>query len=490
MKNISKSFYIIRIKQSLMVLAGLLILASCEDVLEENPKQVVVENFYTNAADVASAVNSSYLAIRTGTFTASFAPIVDVENDWGYGRGSRSQYNDWTAFNSTNKNRAQGVWNQFYSSIRNANLVLQNAPTDLPAAEQQKVNEYVEEAKFMRAYYYFQLVRCWGGVPLRTVENMEVKDQPRSTVNEVYDLIISDLLDAEAGLPNTQADIGRPTKYAAKTMLADVYMNVNNFTGARAKAKEVIDANVYSLVPVTTRDDFWNIFGPDILTSPEEIWYIKFSRQPGQGSFMSWVVNHSSTGLFSFGGAFAHFANARDPFFKKWPDNDLRKSLWDFADFGFADSTIVTRKFPDPNAIAQAGSATDFPLYRYAEVLYIFAEADARVAGAPTAEAMDAVNQVRRRGYGEDINAASPQDFDIANYDLDSFIDLIIEERGYEFTFEAKRWFTLKRTGKLAEILLENRGVTVPEARYLWPIPLSEMNFNELVNDADQNPGY
>ena len=94
------------------------------------------------------------------------------------------------------------------------------------------------------------------------------------------------------------------------------------------------------------------------------------------------------------------------------------------------------------------------------------------------------------RGYGEDIFTASPMDYDIANYNLDSFIDLVIEERGYEFVFEAKRWFTLKRTGKLAEILLANRGVVVPEARYLWPIPGSEMSFNELINDADQNPGY
>ncbi len=474
---------------SLMVFGGLFVCSSCEDLLEEMPKQVVEENFYTNAGDVESAVNATYLPFRSAAFTASFTAIVDTENDWGYGRGSRSQYNSWEAFNSTNRGRAQGVWNLFYQAIRNANLVIKNAPTGL-AEGQTEINQSVAEAKFMRAYYHFQLVRCWGGVPVRTVDNMEEKDLSRSSADQVYDLIFADLLDAESGLPVTQSDLGRPTSYAAKTMLADVYMDLNMFTEARTKAKEVIDAGGYSLVPVQTRDDFWNIFGPEILTSSEEIWYVKHTRQEGQGNFMGWIVNHSSTGLFSFGGAFAHFANARDAFYQNWPDNDLRKALWDLADFGFADFTIVSRKFPDPDAITLRDGATDFPLYRYAEVLYIFAEADARVAGGPTAEAMDALNQVRRRGYGEDPNASSPLDFDMANYNLDSFIDLVIEERGYEFVFEAKRWFTLKRTGKLEEILLQNRGIIVPQARLLWPIPVSEMNFNDLVNDADQNPGY
>lgn len=489
MKNITLPMNITKAALSLMAFWGLFVFTSCEDMLEEAPKEVVEENFYTSAGDVASAVNACYLPTRGGGFTASFYVIVDVENDYGYGRGSRAQYNDWVAFNSTNKGRAQGIWNSFYQGIRNANLVILNAPTGLSEG-QTEINQYVAEAKFMRAYYYFQLVRCWGGVPLRTTDNMAEKDVARSSVTDVYDLIVSDLTAAEAGLPTEQALIGRPTTYAAKTMLADVYMDLNMFPEARAKAKEVIDANVFSLIPWTTRDDWYLILGPDVLTTPEEIWYVKYSHQAGMGNFMGWIVNHASTGLFNFGGAHAHFANARDGFYQKWPDGDLRKELWDIVDFGFADSTMTTRKYMDLNALNNSTAGMDLAMYRYAEILYIYAEADARVAGAPTAEAMESLNQVRRRGYGEDIFTASPMDYDIANYNLDSFIDLVIEERGYEFVFEAKRWFTLKRTGKLAEILLENRGITVPEARYLWPIPISEMSFNELINEEDQNPGY
>ncbi len=489
MKNTAIPMNATRTALSLMAFCSLLLFASCEDLLDEAPKQVVEELFYATAADVESAVNACYLPTRGGAYTASFYVIVDVENDWGYGRGSRAQYNDWTAFNSTNKNRCQGPWNSFYQGIRNANLVIKNAPTGLSQG-QTEVNQFVAEAKFMRAYYYFQLVRCWGGVPLRTLDNMEEKDVARSTPAQVYDLIVADLIDAEAGLPTVQSLIGRPTTYAAKTMLADAYMDMQMFPEAQAKAKEVIDAKAFSLVPWTTRDDWYLILAPEVISSTEEIWFIKYAAQQGMGNFMGWIVNHGSTGLFNFNGAYAHFANARDGFYQNWPDNDLRKALWDFADFGFADSTIVTRKYKDQNALDNSDAGMDLPMYRYAEVLYIYAEADARIAGAPTTEAMEMLNQIRRRGYGEDIFTPSANDYDIANYNIDSFIDLVIEERGYEFVFEAKRWFTLKRTGKLAEVLLANRGVVVPEARHLWPIPISEMNFNDLVNDEDQNPGY
>ena len=113
-----------------------------------------------------------------------------------------------------------------------------------------------------------------------------------------------------------------------------------------------------------------------------------------------------------------------------------------------------------------------------------------RAAGAPTAEAVEALNKVHRRAYGYDPNAPSPADVNIADYDEESFVDLVIQERGYEFIFEGKRWFDLKRTGKADEILLANRGIAIAPVHYLWPIPVNEMNFNDALNASDQNPGY
>ncbi len=472
-----------------MFVVLVLTVTSCEDVLEEMPHDIVEENFYQTADDIKSAVNAVYLPFRGGTFTGNYAVIVDTHTDWGYGRGSRAVLNDWNGLNTSWANGVGAMWNGFYLGIRNANIVIANAPANLDDG-QEAVDQYVAEARFLRAYFYLQLVRNWGGVPLRTELNMEEQNLPRNSIDQVYDLILEDLLAAESGLPEDQSEIGRPTSFAAKTMLADVYLDLAMYDDARSKAMEVIQSNKYSLVPVTTRDDFWNIFGPDVITSLEEIWYIKYSHLEGQGNFMGWIVNHASTNLYNFGGAFAHYSVATDPFYQNWPDDDLRKSLWDIADFGLGDSTIVTRKFPDPNAVTRNDISTDFPIYRYAEVLYIFAEADTRVKGAPTPEALDAVNQVHRRALGLDPTQPASTDFVAGDYNLESFIDLIIEERGYEFIFEAKRWFTLKRTGKAAEILKENRGVDIPEKHYLWPLPNSELNFNEAINDDDQNPGY
>ena len=488
MKNISILLNIRKVVISLMGFGALLIISSCQDILDENPKAVVAENYYNTASEFETAVNAIYSPLRSTTFIGSYMVVIDTHTDWGFGRGSRAALNDFQGLNSTWKNAVGNVWSMFYLSIRNANYVIKNASDDNMSDE---IKKFVAEAKFLRAFNYFHLVNNWGGVPIRTESNMEDKDIGRSSVDAVYDLIVSDLKDAEANLPEKQSHIGRPTKYSAKTMLADVYIHLEMFTEARDKAKEVIDSQNYSLVPLETVDGFtWDLWGPEVLTTPEEIFYLKFSRQQGQGNYMPWVLNHPSTGLFNFGGAYAHYSDASLPFYKNWNDNDLRKGLWDMINFGLGDSTLVSRKFADQNASSTAGAGTDFPLYRYSEVLYIYAEAATRVAGGPTEEAVEALNMVHRRAFGENPLIPSSSDFDINDYNKESFIDLIIEERGYEFIFEGKRWLDLKRTNKARELIKKNRGFDVPDKHFLWPIHTSEMDFNDAINEEDQNPGY
>jgi hypothetical protein len=268
-------------------------------------------------------------------------------------------------------------------------------------------------------------------------------------------------------------------------------LELERFAEARDLAEEVISSGKYALVPVTNRDDFQGIFGPDVVRTPEEVFYLKFVRQPGQGNYLPWVFNHPSTGLYSFGGSYAQYSDATDPFYTSWDDNDLRKWMWDIVDFGLGDSTQVSRKFIDSEAIGDNDAGNDLPLYRYAEVLLIFAEAESRAEGGPTAEAMEALNQVHRRAYGQDPLATSPVDFRLEDFDEASFLDLVLQERAYEFQFEGKRWFDLKRTGKAQEILMQNRGITIAESHFLWPIPASELGFNTALDPStDQNPGY
>lgn len=478
------------LKRGVAPVCLLLALVSCQDALEENPRDIVAENYYNTAAELETAINAVYTPLRNGSFIGNYLAPLDAHTEWGYGRGSRAVFNDFQGLNTTWANSVGGVWGLFYLSIRNANYILMNAP-DAPAVSDGDKARFMAEARFLRAFSYFHLVRAWGAVPIRTEDNMADKDIPRSTVESVYELIVDDLLYAGANLPTDQSDVGRPTTYAAKTMLADVYLNMQKYGEARDLAKEVMDASKFSLVPITTPDDIaTDIWGPDVLTTTEEIFYLKFARQLGQGNFIAWVLNHPSTGLFNFGGSYAHYSDATIPFYKNWNDNDLRKGLWNKVNFGLGDATLVSRKFVDQSAASQNDSGIDQPMYRYAEVLLIYAEAATRAAGGPTPEAVEALNKVHRRAYGQDQNVPSAFDLNIADYDENSFVDKVIEELGYEFIFEGKRWFELKRTGKAAALILANRGKVIAEKHYLFPIPLSELNFNDAINQEDQNPGY
>ena len=478
-----------RLNAGVLLLVLLLSAVSCDDVLTEAPKTVAAENFYNTAEEVETAVNAIYSPWRTNTH-AVYTGVLDIHTDYGYGRGSYAQFNDFQGLNANNINRVAGFWNFMYLSIRNANIVIQNAPNGADIS-QEDIDKYVAEAKFMRAFSYFHLVRNWGGVPLRTELNMTEKDLARSPASQVYELILADLLQAELNLPDDPKHVGRPNKLASKTLLADVYLTLGRFDEARDKANEVIQSNEYSLVPVSTYNDFQKIFGPDVLTTSEEIFYFKHSRLPGQGNYLLWILNHPSTKLYTFGGAYAHYGESSDPFYTTWDDGDLRKDMWDIVNFGLGATTMVSKKFIDNAAVGANDAGNDAPEYRYAEVLLIYAEAATRAAGAPTAEAVEALNKVHRRAFGYDPTVPSPVDFVLANYDEESFVDLVIQERGYEFIWEGKRWFDLKRTGKADEVLLANRGVTIAPAHYLWPIPVDELNFNQALDPAvDQNPGY
>lgn len=464
---------------------------SCSDLLKENPKSIVVENFYNTEEEIESAVNSIYSPWRTTAFP-DYIAVLDAHADWGYGRGSRAQYNEFSGLNATNINRAGGYWNFFYLSIRNANLVIQNTPGAENVSEGVK-NSYIAEAKFLRALAYFHLVRNWEGVPIRDENNLAESNIDRQTKEEVYSFIVEDLGFAEEYLPESQGDIGRPTKWAAKTLLADVYLNREQYSEARTKALEVMQSGVYSLVPVQTFEDFQTkIFGPEIATSSEEVFYFKFARELGQGNYILWILNHPSTGLYNFGGAYAHYSDAADPFYMEWSDGDIRKQLWDQVDFGLGETTLVSKKYIDQSAVTGHNAGNDMPVYRFSEVLLIFAEADCKANGVPSVEGMEALNKVHRRAYGEDPLQPSQVDYELTEYsDEAAFSALVLQERGYEFQFEGKRWFDLKRTGTAREMIMKNRDITIADKHFLWPIPIGELNYNKAMDPStDQNPGY
>lgn len=481
--------------KKIFLIIPLFLLMSCEDVLTEKPKAVAVETFYNTAAEVETAVNAVYEQLRAiNGISGQLGAQLEAYTDYSYGRGSYLVLSDFQGLNSTNIPRTDDGWRLFYLSIRNANLVLANAPkgTNISAADLAK---FTAESKFLRAYSYFWLVRNWGPVPLRTEATLDQPNIARSPVDEVYKLIISDLTEAESNLPETQSQIGRATKWAAKAALAEVYFTQNKYKEARDKADEIIQSKKFSLVPVAVAADFDKVFGPTIVTSSEEIFYLKMTRQNNQGMYLAMFAHHPGTKLHGAGGFYAHYSDTQsNPVQKGWSDADLRKSFnWIKYDIGLGPNTILCKKFSDPLAPTQTAAGNDFPVYRYTDILLMFAEADNRVNNGPTAAGLEALNQVHRRAYGLPATGASAVDFVLSGYNADTFNDLVISERGYETQYEAKRWLDLKRLGtsKLKQMIKAATGKDVADKHLFWPIPVGELNFNTALDPSkDQNPGY
>ena len=210
---------------------------SCEDALVEKPKSIAVETFYNTKSEVESAIAAVYAPLRTGNvFGMNYISLLECFTDYQYGRGSWAINSDFQGLNVTNIGRSDAAWTDIYRSIRNANIVIINAPNgkQLTASD---ITQSVAEAKFLRAFSYFILVRNWGGVPIRTDKNYAELEVGRNTEAEVYELIISDLKEAEASLPDNASVAGRASKWAAKTLLADVYFYKGMNSEAASKAR-------------------------------------------------------------------------------------------------------------------------------------------------------------------------------------------------------------------------------------------------------------
>jgi len=477
-------------KISIYLLAASLVMG-CSDALEEHPKSLLGEVFYNTVDEATAAVNAIYGPMRTdGGLSTNYPAQLEGLADYGNSRGSQTPVSLYQGLDNTNITRVSAIWDNFYQSIRNANLVIKNVPLGKEITAQQAA-PLVGEAKYMRALIYFAMVRNWNGVPLRTETNMMELNIPRATVDQVYEQILADALEAESTLPDVGAQPGRPSKWAAKTLLSEVYLTRGDWANARDKAAEVIASGKYALVPVSTSEDFQKIYGPEVVSTSEEVFYFKYSRQQGFG-----LVNyaHRATAQYKYygpGGVYAQYTDSTsNSVIKNWSKNDLRKAhiLYN-VDIGLGNSSCLFRKYRDPIA-TNLGAGNDFPWYRYADVLLFHAEAESRANNGPNAAALESLNKVHRRAYGYDANTPSPVDLVLTDYDATTFVDKVVEERGYETMYEGKRWLDLKRLGIAKQRIKEVKGIDVAEKHMSWPIPNSEMLYNKALTAADQNVGY
>lgn len=473
-------------------------LMSC-DVLEEKPEdRIAAETYYRNEADALSAIYAIYEPLRGFNYYGTAYLLEHEANaDYASGRGSYGSISNFIGLDPTNVGRVENVWVASYQAILRCNIALEKIPGT--AMDDTRKKELIAEAHFLRGLVYFDLVRNWAGVPLR-LRSDEPADIARASVDEVYAQLLSDLQTAEAGLPDKGAQFGRPSSWAAKTLQAYVYLTREQWKEAAEKAKEVIDSKKFSLVPVTTVDDFEKLFGPEVNGSTEEIFYLKYSRSADQG-FQYLTYIHAESSVYSATGFRTVFGRGTSPLIANWSNDDLRRelNLYDkYVRRGATDVVVLPvnepyqfRKFKDLSGVSPSTNGNDLPLLRYADALLIYAEAASQQNNGPTADAYDAVNQVRRRAYGKDIGKADVA-VDLAGLDAAAFRDAVLTERAYEFMIEGKRWLDLKRLGfeRLKEFILAGTGKTVIEKHLLWPIPKAEIDNNALINPEHQNKDY
>ncbi|GGG86176.1 hypothetical protein GCM10007415_19590 [Parapedobacter pyrenivorans] len=482
-----------RIGISILVITTLL--TSCQDMLDEIPKDFVARNnYYTNEADAQGALNGAYNTLGPEFFNIENYILSELHGDYLNGRGSQASISLMDQLlDQQNIGRTASLWSRLYLAVNRANAVLNNVPGIADISETAR-SRIVGEAHFIRALAYFELVRGFGPVPIKTKESTDLSEleSPRRPENEVYELIIADALAAEQGLLEAVSGTGQASKSAAKMLLAHVYLTIGDWATAAAKADEVISSGKYQLVSVQQPDDFYQIFAAN--TSSEDIMSVHHSE-----TRQSEITNYLHMGNnipfnYASSGYFAWVPNMNSFIGEDWDENDLRKpfNLYTHTQNAAGEwvplpstTPVLFKKFITDNTGLRTYSA---PIYRYAEALLFYAEAACRAEGAPSALALERLNMIRRRAYGYDPDVPSPADYS-AGMSEEQFIDTVLQERAYEFLIERRRWWDLKRTGRAKEAFAAV-GKTLIDERLLWPIPENEINNNPAIGQEDQNPGY
>jgi starch-binding outer membrane protein, SusD/RagB family len=447
--------------------------ASC-DILEENPESFISpENFYKTKSDALAATTATYAALRTnGDTNRNYAIMLDVTTDDMFPLPINNDRVQLDTYTHTSQNVIiREAWQNFYRGITRANTAIDRIPGI--AMEEELKNRLVAENKFLRAFYYFHLVRTWGRVPLivNEITSLAELDYPeRAPVDDVYAQIIKDFSEAEAALPVSYsgADRGRATKGAAKAFLASVYLTRGQFDLAAQKAKEVMDpAFGYGLW-----DNYADVFDVKNEFGKEAIFDAQFMSGPaGQGSnLIAFFAQENNTVA---GRGFGSFQPTPE-LYESFDPQDKRLPV--FFTTG-TDGKQYANKWVDADATTANQADNNYPYMRYAEVVLTFAEASNEVSG-PNQEAYDAVNMIRERAGLAPLEGLTQ----------DELRQAILRERRLELCFEGKRWYDLVRTGTLVSTLRAKGNSNIQDYHTLFPVPQLEIDLNE--NLKPQNDGY
>jgi hypothetical protein len=534
------------ILKSLFIL-GAITIVSCEDYLNENNiADVSAASYYTTAQGLEDAVKATYGIMKEFYGTElGFSMNVFGTDTYTNGADGSHKYLNW--YNNQHNSSARyfrDTWRIFYRGINQANAVINRAES-IEGLDAAVKNARLAEVRFLRALYYFNLVRYYGDVHLSLEETEGVETEAnRASASEVYaQAIIPDLQFAVANLPATQSDYGRATKAAAEFLFAKVHLTAGSAADAVSLMTNVINNYNFSLLDEWS--DLWDINNEQ---NSEAVWTIINSKQQVDEGLDRYGHRGHLYFLFEYDkqpGMTRDTENGR-PWKRFRPTNHLL-SLWDrtkdarydkgYKHVWYANNPIAGQSvgdtalyIPGPgvdkNGVDQDAKWTqaaedavlyqvyttneynqrifpslnkwidntrpnrqhtqgqrDFILMRLADAYLIRAEANLKLGN--TQAAADDLNIIRRRGAWEGQEDA----MEITAADVD--IDFILDERARELVGEGHRWFDLVRTNKLVERVKAHNTDASPNIQahhVLRPIPLDQIDRTE--GGYGQNPGY
>ncbi|GAB3908552.1 RagB/SusD family nutrient uptake outer membrane protein [Larkinella knui] len=463
---------------------------SCKDFLDLNPDyQISDQTFYENQNDYETALTGVYSTFR-GLFSSSailYLAELDTDNteiQWSSPSADEMQM-DQNAPTSTNA-FVSSSWNTCLYTISRSNAILTRI--DGASFDQATKDRIKGEAKFLRAYSYFYLVRLFGTAPIisqtfSSPSQVTSADLTLKPKDEVYKVILADLAEAETLLPATlNSDRTRASRPTVKAVLGKVHLTLKNYDLAATKLKEVIDAKTYSLVA-----DYKTLFTNGNNNLPESIFEIEYVAGRSMGNNYSAIFTPAITSMAIFPNNLQGSGRIVPTLdlIRAYEPGDARKAV------SVNDSVLLIGgkksysryglKFVDFKAIDLSDGTVTFTVLRYADVLLMYAEV--LNEQGKTADALPYLNQVRKRAGLADKTGLSQADLRLA----------IEKERRVEFLLEGQRWFDLVRTGRAQTVLNAhyaslNLSFKVDDFELVFPIPQNEVDLNPTL--IKQNPGY
>lgn len=480
-------------------------LSGCSKFLEESdPSNFSTGTFYTKPEHAKSSVNAIYASMRDplgsgfGGGAWNMLEFATGLAGTDLGQAANSYFvKDLT--NTAENGYGLTIWTAYYRGIANANSSIKYIP-GITMDETQKT-KLLGEAYFLRAWYYFNMVQMFGKIPIVTEPvNLESEQlrPAQSPVEEVYNLIVSDLQKAEQAGLAWKDESGRVSTGAIKSLLAKVYLTmagyplqkgVSHYTLAAQKAKEVMESGTFKLF-----DNYRSLRDLAMKNKDENIFMIQYLAGTLASNFQVLLLPYNkniSAYSDETGGIYATtaFAQSFQPndlrakekqfFFTTFTHQDNRNQVVDLGGY------FIYKYFDTTANLTSATSGMNWPVLRYADVLLMFAEATNEVSG-PGIEVYNAVNAIRERAELADLSGLSK----------DQLREAIWKERWYELCFENITWFDMVRLRKAFNVGTKqfddyvghkfSYGPTLKERELLFPIPTSEV----LNGKLEQNLGY